>query len=209
VTVGGSAATDGGLGCLDAIGWDLRGVPTVVATDVRTTFVDSAAAFGPQKGADAAQVVALTTRLERLADRFATTARDIRDLPGSGAAGGLAGGLAAVGAELRPGFDLVADVVGLPAAVAAADAVVTAEGRLDATSLDGKVVGGVLSLTGSTPAAVLCGSADAPVAAGLEARRVVVRTLRELARDDAQSYAEAATLLQEAAARVAPRLRRA
>ena len=213
VTVGGSATTDGGLGCLDAIGWDLRGVPTVVATDVRALFVDAAVAFAPQKGADADQVALLTERLWLLADHYAVHAYDIRDLPGGGAAGGLAGGLAAIGAELRPGFDLVADVVGLAPAVEAADAVVTGEGRLDASSLDGKVVGGVLALAGralgsTVPAAVLCGSADAAVAAGLVARGIVVQTTRELARDEAESFSAAAELLREAAARVAPRLRR-
>jgi glycerate kinase len=208
VTVGGSATTDGGLGCLDTLDWDLRGVPTVVATDVRTTFVDAAVAFAPQKGADAAQVVELTERLERLADRYAGQARDIRVLAGSGAAGGLAGGLAAIGAELRPGFDLVAEVAGLGTAIAAADAAVTAEGRLDATSLDGKVVGGVLSMAGSRPTAVLCGTADASVTADLEARGVAVQTLRELARDDAGSFDAAGELMGRAAALVAPRLRR-
>jgi glycerate 2-kinase len=207
VTVGGSATTDGGLGCLDAIGWDLRGVPTVVATDVRTAFVDAAVAFALQKGADASQVAELTDRLARLADTYATRARDIRSLAGSGAAGGLAGGLAAIGAELQPGFDLVADVVGLGPALAGADAVVTGEGRLDATSLDGKVVGGVLSLAGGTPAAVLCGSADESVTADLQARGVAVQTLRELARDDTESFTAAAALLQHAAALVVPRLR--
>ena len=208
VTVGGSATTDGGLGCLDAIGWDLRGVPTVVATDVRAVLVDAAVAFAPQKGADADQVALLTERLSLLADRYAARARDIRDLPGSGAAGGLAGGLAAIGAQLRPGFDLVVDVVGLAPAIEGADAVVTGEGRLDATSLDGKVVGGVLSLAGTLPAAVLCGTADPSVAAGLTARGIAVQTTRELARDDAESFSAAAALLREAATRVAPRLRR-
>ena len=203
VAVGGSATTDGGLGCLDVLGWDLRDVPTVVATDVTTTFVDAAAMFAPQKGADADQVVQLSARLDQLADRLASERRDIRDLPGGGAAGGIAGGLAAIGAELAPGFDLVARMVGLPDAIAPADAVVTAEGRLDATSLAGKVVGGVLRLAGrTTTVVVLAGSADEPTARGLRASGVAVATLRALARDDEESFSAAPRLLRQATAQV-------
>ena len=68
----------------------------------------------------------------------------MRTLSGAGAAGGLAGGLAAIGAELEPGFDVVADAVGLDDALDGVDLVVTGEGKLDATSFAGKVVGGVL-----------------------------------------------------------------
>jgi len=206
VTVGGSATTDGGLGCLDEIGWDLRDVPTVVATDVATRFVDAAAVFGPQKGADAAQVALLATRLRALAARFAAEALDVADLPGSGAAGGIAGGLAAIGAQLQPGFDLVAGMVGLSDAVAAADAVVTGEGRLDPTSLEGKVVGGVLGAAGSAHVVVLAGTAEPVTAQRLRARGVVVLTLRELSGDDAQSYTAAAELLRRAAAIAGDRL---
>src|SRR5262249_22689448 len=68
----------------------------------------------------------------------------VPDLPGSGAAGGLAGGLAAIGAQLVGGFDLVAARLRLDEHLAEADLVVTGEGLLDATSFPGKVVGRVL-----------------------------------------------------------------
>ena len=71
---------------------------------------------------------------------------DVCALPGSGAAGGLAGGLAALGAELVPGLALVAEEVGLARALDGVALVITGEGKLDATSFDGKVVGGVLAL---------------------------------------------------------------
>ena len=71
------------------------------------------------------------------------------DLPGAGAAGGLAGGLAAIGARLVPGFDLVADRLGFQARLAGADLVVTGEGLVDATSCTGKVVGRVLQRAGA------------------------------------------------------------
>ena len=87
----------------------------------------------------------------------------------AGAAGGLAGGLAALGATLVPGFDLVADELGLHDALDDADLVITGEGRLDAQSFDGKVVGGVAALAAErgVPVAVITGVADADVAGRL------------------------------------------
>src|SRR5271166_5060304 len=137
VGCGGSATTDGGAGALQAIGSReaLRGVDLVVACDVRTSFLDAAKLFAPQKGASAEQVAELTTRLERLAERYRTEwGVDVTQLPGSGAAGGLAGGLAALGARIVPGFDYVADLVGLDGQLATADVVMTGEGFLDRQS---------------------------------------------------------------------------
>ncbi len=145
VCVGGSASTDGGLGALEALGWSLRGLDVTVACDVTTTFVAAARDFGPQKGAKPAQVQLLTGRLERLAaDFLQRTGVDICEVEGSGAAGGLAGGLCAIGARLEPGFDVIARIVGLDSALVGADLVMTGEGRVDASSFAGKVVGGVI-----------------------------------------------------------------
>src|SRR5690606_26673660 len=80
---------------------------------------------------------------------------DVADIPGSGAAGGLAGGLAAIGAELVSGFDLVADELGLDERIEGADLVVTGEGFLDEQSFDGKVVGGVAEMAASFGVQVL------------------------------------------------------
>ncbi len=149
IGVGGSATTDGGLGALDAVGSAerLKGAEIIVACDVRTTFVDAASVFGPQKGATRAQVTLLEGRLRALAanyrERFGV---DVESLPRSGAAGGLAGGLAAIGATLVDGFDIVSTRLGLEDAIASADLVVTGEGFIDAESFEGKVVGGVASL---------------------------------------------------------------
>ncbi|MBV9042047.1 MAG: glycerate kinase, partial [Acidimicrobiia bacterium] len=106
VAVGGSATTDGGLGCVTALGpRRLRGVGVTVACDVEITFLEAAEAFAPQKGATPAQVALLRRRLERLAQVYERDyGVDVRTVPGSGAAGGLAGGLAALGASLVPGF---------------------------------------------------------------------------------------------------------
>ncbi len=80
---------------------------------------------------------------------------DVRDLPGSGAAGGLAGGLAAAGAILVPGFELVAESLDLADRIAGADLVVTGEGHLDAESFAGKAVGGVIGLAAAAGVPVL------------------------------------------------------
>ena len=131
VAVGGSATVDGGLGALEALDFDLRGAEVVVACDVTTRFVDAAPVFGPQKGADAAAVAELQHRLTELAERYRTDhGVDVRELPGSGAAGGLAGGLAALGARLVPGAELVADVVGLNEALSGASLVAHGRGAL-------------------------------------------------------------------------------
>lgn len=149
VGVGGSATTDGGLGALRAMHplQRLRGVRIEVACDVRLGFVDAARVFGPQKGASPTQVELLERRLERLVQVYREEhGLDVSELEGAGAAGGLAGGLACAGAELRGGFELVAERLDLDELVEAADLVVTGEGFLDEESFDGKVVGGVVEL---------------------------------------------------------------
>jgi glycerate 2-kinase len=159
VGLGGSATTDGGLGALQAISAPgrLRGVELLVACDVTTRFEDAAVVFGPQKGATAAQIKLLTGRLHALAEQYRERfGLDVGEIPGSGAAGGIAGMLAALGGTLLPGFDLVADELDLHDHIANADLVVTGEGHLDAQSFEGKVVGGV---------AELCAAAGVPVGA--------------------------------------------
>ena len=169
VCVGGSASTDGGFGAVRALlpGHRLRGVELIVACDVRTAFCDAAEVFGPQKGASAAEVKLLRRRLERLADMYAAEhGVDVTELPGAGAAGGLAGGLAALGGQIVEGFDVVAEETRLTERLEGVDLVVTGEGRLDAESFDGKVVGGVADLAERLGVAVVAVvgevAADAP-----------------------------------------------
>ena len=147
IGLGGSATTDGGSGALEAIeeAGGLGPVDLIAACDVTIGFLDAARLFAPQKGATARQVAALTGRLDRLADDYATRFRiNVRDIPGAGAAGGLGGGLVALGGRLEVGYRLVAELVGLGRSLRQADLVITGEGALDATSFAGKVVGGVL-----------------------------------------------------------------
>lgn len=199
VTVGGSAMTDGGAPAVEAIGTLPDGVALTVACDVTTRFEDAAREFGPQKGATPDQVENLTRRLGALrrlyVRRFGV---DVGDIPGAGAAGGLAGGLAALGARLVPGFDLVADAVGLDAAIGRADLVVTGEGLLDATSFAGKVVGSVAehARAAGVPVAAVVGD----VAPGTHAPFPVVSLVETSGRDRALTDTLAA--VREATARL-------
>jgi glycerate kinase len=194
IGVGGSATTDGGFGALRAMYplQRLRGVEIVVACDVRTRFLDAAEVFAPQKGASPAQVELLRRRLERLAQLYEEEyGVDVRTLDRSGAGGGLAGAMAAVGGQLVDGFELVADEVGLFDAISAADVVVTGEGFLDDQSFEGKVVGGVAELAAAAgvPVIAVVGDADGevarpPSANGLEVVSIVRTYGRERAWDD-------------------------
>jgi glycerate kinase len=200
VGVGGSATTDGGLGCLTALEPHARltGVDIVVACDVTTRFVDAAEVFAPQKGATGAQVALLRRRLERLAQVYEEDhGVDVRDIPGSGAAGGLAGGLAAVGATLVPGFDLVADTVGLVEKADGADLLVTGEGFLDEQSFRGKVVGGVVEVGEDVgvPVLIVVGEVFGDFAdAGHTVISLVERFGRERSREDTAACVEEAVL---------------
>jgi glycerate kinase len=165
VGLGGSATTDGGLGAVRAIHAParLRGVEFLIACDVTTPFLEAATVFAPQKGASRTQVKLLTSRLERVAQMYREAYNcDVTTLDGAGAAGGLAGGLVALGGRIVPGFDLIADEVNLYDRIQRADLVITGEGQLDATSYDGKVVGSVIDLCTSLkkPVAGIFGAID-------------------------------------------------
>ncbi len=175
IALGGSASTDGGTGALTALGLDLtdaRGasVPdgggalarlhrvtasgllsppsggVTLLTDVTAPLLGptgAAAVFAPQKGATPAQVAELDASLARFA---ALTDGDPWQ-PGAGAAGGTAFGFAALwGARIRPGAAYIADATGLPPALKRSTLVITGEGRFDAQSRTGKVVGHCIAL---------------------------------------------------------------
>jgi glycerate 2-kinase len=141
---GGGALAD--LAAVDLTG--LRGAPgggVVCLTDVTAPLLGprgAAAVFGPQKGADGAQVARLEAGLARLAEMLGGEP----DAPGAGAAGGTGYGLAAGwGAVLAPGAAELARLAGLDRALAGADLVITGEGRFDETSLTGKTCGTVIA----------------------------------------------------------------
>ena len=123
----------------------------VVATDVDNPLTGphgAAAVYGPQKGARGADITRLDEALRHLgAVIHRDLGIDVREVPGAGAAGGLGAGLLAfLGARLRPGFEVVADAVGLARRLEAADVAVTGEGRFDEQSAAGKAPAGVLAM---------------------------------------------------------------
>ncbi len=109
----------------------------------------ASAVFGPQKGATARQVSLLDAALGRFSEvAAAQLGRNVRDIPGAGAAGGLGAGLVAFcGAALCPGFQVVSKAVRLAEALGGADLVLTGEGRIDAQTAGGKGVSGVAALS--------------------------------------------------------------
>lgn len=139
-----------------APGWsgDRSALRVELLADVEVRLADAARVFGPQKGASPAEVDHLEAALAtwaQVAERDLpcpglAAGERLREVPGTGAAGGLGFGLAAaLHARFRPGAAAVAELVGFPDALAGADLVVTGEGRLDGTSGAGKVVGHVAS----------------------------------------------------------------
>lgn len=145
-----------------APGWegDWTGVTVALLADVRTRLLAAPATFGPQKGAGPHDVARLESALRAWAD---VVERDLgpaglREVAGSGAAGGLGFGLAAaLDAAILPGAAGVADLLGAEGLLRAADLVVTGEGSLDATSVEGKVVGALLERAGGVPVAAVVG----------------------------------------------------
>jgi glycerate kinase len=189
---------------VETLGWSLTGADVTVAYDVETPFLDAARVYGPQKGATAAQVSLLTRRLERLAEEYERrTGVDVTVLPGAGAAGGLAGGLAAIGARLEPGFDVVAQHAGLDAALAGVDLVVTGEGSVDATSFEGKVVGGVIDWAtseGVPGCAVIAGQITGPGREELSVRGAIdAYALVDRVWQTGEAFSRAELLVEEAA----------
>jgi glycerate 2-kinase len=208
IGLGGSASTDGGLGALEALGLrivdgvldrrSLRAAPAggvTLLSDVTAPLLGpfgAAAVFGPQKGADAAQIAALDARLADLIPVFGGNP----DAPGAGAAGGTGYGLAAVwGAAYASGADHLAALTGLDDALASADVLITGEGSFDSQSLGGKVVGQQLAKIHGR-SVVIAGrvTAEAPDLA---------YSLTELAGSSAAAMADTAHWVREAAAHAA------
>ncbi len=219
---GGSATVDGGMGALCALGYrflDAAGRPATRPVDVRSVEpgaalddvtvlhdVDNpllgpegaAAVYGPQKGAR--DVAPLEAGLAQLGEVLATLGRDPRRVKGGGAAGGLAGGLFAAGAELKRGFEVCARAVGLDAAIAEADVVITGEGRVDGQTRFGKTVDGVVARAGGRPTWVFGGEVT-PEAEAWAPANVALIPVVDGPRGLAESIERAPSLLRRAAAR--------
>ncbi|SEE65080.1 glycerate kinase [Pseudomonas migulae] len=167
----------------------------------------ASAIFGPQKGATPAQVEHLDHALGHFAELCTQVLnKDVRDEPGSGAAGGL--GFAAkafLGAQFKAGVEVVAELVGLAEAVKGADLVITGEGRFDAQTLRGKTPFGVARIArqNDVPVVVIAGTLGEGYQAlyehGIDAAFAVVNGPMTLE----QACTEAPRLLSERASDIA------
>jgi len=231
LAIGGSSSSDGGAGVLAALGGrlldaagrpiadgarglealaavDLSGMAppppdgAVVVTDVTSPLLGpagAAAVFAPQKGASPGEVERIERALARLAR--ALPAVDAA-APGTGAAGGAGFGLLAWGARLAPGSAAVADAIGLDAALAGSDLVVTGEGRFDSQSAAGKVPMHVRRAAerAGARALLVAGAIEADARAAGFADAV---SLTELAGGAGPALADPLRWLREAGARLA------
>ncbi|MEV8271679.1 glycerate kinase [Microbacterium sp. NPDC077184] len=231
--IGSSASTDGGTGMLTALGarfLDDRGRPVApgargladiaradltglrplppggatVLSDVTHGLLGPTGAahvFAPQKGAAPDDLPRMDAGLTRLS----TVLGGNPDAPGSGAAGGTGYALRVWGADLVPGAGAVADLIGLPAALAAADLVLTGEGSFDGQSAAGKVPThvGRLATDAATPVALVAGRiADDVTGADLAGFAASV-SLTALAGSAAEAMTDPARWLAEAGATLA------
>jgi glycerate kinase len=198
---------------IDVAGLDprLATVNLVVASDVTNPLTGSmgaAATYGPQKGADAAAVEELDIALARHGEAIEdASGRAVADLPGAGAAGGTAAALLGfTSAVVRPGVDVVAELIGLPALLEAAELVITGEGRADEQTLSGKAAMGVarLARTRNAPVVLLCGGLG-PGASALDASGVfaVVQPVADRPMELPEAMADTERLLANAAERLA------
>lgn len=233
IGIGGSANNDAGIGLLRALGAktqpadalhgieriDLSGLDPrlektklLVASDVDNPLCGphgASSVFGPQKGAQPHDVPKLDAALAQTADAMQRAlGRDLRDVPGAGAAGGAGFALLALGAELRPGVDIIAELCGLAQALEGATLCITGEGSIDAQTLRGKTVFGVARYAAKAhvPVIALGGRIDASAVAALAEVGIVCEPIapQQMPREEAMRNAVA--LIEAAAARVAREL---
>ena len=211
-----------GLHRVDLSGLDARleEAEVVVASDVENPLLGddgASAVYGPQKGATPEVVRELDAALAHFAEvARRDLGRDVRDLPGAGAAGGLGAGLVLfVNARLQPGFDLIAEVVGLRERLAGCDLVITGEGQLDGQSGQGKTTGSLAQMAAALgrPVVVIAGGlADdhaalyqrgVTAAIGVPGRPISFAALRERPAETLQDAAERAARLMAVGLRLA------
>ncbi|HUY42524.1 MAG TPA: glycerate kinase [Acidimicrobiales bacterium] len=168
---GGSVTSDGGRGCYEVL-QSAGGlpVPTRVATDVTTNFL-GARRYASQKNVSDSDLRVVDRRLEDLRARYLQEqGRDVGTLKRGGAAGGIAGALAALGATLIDGFDVVSHELNLVSRVNRASVVVTGEGRFDFGSLEGKATLRVAQLVpGASKLLLVCGQVEPGAAKAFQA----------------------------------------
>jgi glycerate kinase len=210
VAPGGAALVRATILDLAALHPGLATARILVACDVDNPLLGprgAAAVYGPQKGATPEQVVLLDTALSRWADLVAeATGRDRRDEPGAGAAGGVGfGALAILGAELRPGVDLIFALTGFHEQLPAADLVVTGEGSLDEQTLHGKAPVGVATAAraAGVPVVAVAGRVLLDDGALTHAGIDTAYSLTDLSDDPVELFTRPGPLLAQIGARIA------
>ncbi|MBL1229559.1 glycerate kinase [Enterococcus sp. BWB1-3] len=188
VTLGGSGTSDGGLGLLAGLGAEMNfewgSNPLITAKEVNltpalskvknikiSTLVDVdnpycgergfSRVFGPQKGGDMNTLDEFDKKAHDLSVLFKQKSSiDLSILSGAGAAGGLGGALALLGAELVPGFATISQLIGFEKTILDADLVITGEGKIDGQTGGGKVPLGVAQAAKKIglPVIAICGS---------------------------------------------------
>jgi glycerate kinase len=206
---------DGGGGLeriarIDLSGLDprVRDVVFEIAADVDAPLLGpygASATFGPQKGASPAEVARLDAALGTFADAAAAAlGRDVRDEPGTGAAGGLGFALRAFfDARARPGVAVVAELRGLSEALRGAAYCFTGEGAIDAQTAHGKTVAGVAKLAraAGVPTIAFAGRVDAAAEADLASRGILAIPIPDGPQTLETAQSAAAPLLERAASR--------
>ncbi|ORV56991.1 hypothetical protein AWC06_02035 [Mycobacterium fragae] len=218
VGLGGTASTDGGRGMVDELGGlraarrRLAGVELIAASDVEYPLLGpwgAARVFGPQKGADSATVAALEQRLGQWASELdATAGRPVSAESGAGAAGGIGAALLALGGRCQSGAEIIAEHTGLADDIAAADLLITGEGRFDDQSLHGKVVGALAAAARlrQVPVLVLAGQVDLDALALQSAGILAAYAIADYAGSVRLALVDAANQLMGLTTEVAARL---
>ena len=191
--IGGSATNDGGTGILEALDFQLKDssenllnangqnlgaiekiispvLPNIkfeIACDVQNVLYGKNGAsfiYGPQKGANQQQVKILDEGLHHLADiLLRQTGKDVSDIPGTGAAGGIPASLMCFfDTTLKQGIDMIIDASGIYKEMVHADMIITGEGKIDKQSMDGKVIGTIAAIANekNIPVIAFCGRLD-------------------------------------------------
>jgi glycerate kinase len=210
---GGGALADVAKLDLTALHPGLERARIEVASDVDNPLIGprgAAAVYGPQKGADEAQVRDLDAALTRWADVVAdATGADHRDDPGAGAAGGVGfAAVAVLGASLRPGVQLVLDLIGFASQLSGVDLVVTGEGSLDEQTLSGKAPVGVAKAArdAGVPVVAVAGQCTLEEAQWQRAGFDAVYTLLDEADSRDEAFERPGPLLRRIGERIADRL---
>jgi glycerate 2-kinase len=157
---------------------DILDVKIHVACDVENPLLGPNGAvytYSPQKGADDKMCLLLENNMEKISSVVALTFKDVRLLPGAGAAGGLGGGLVAfLKAELLPGIKIVLDTVKFAEKIKNADYIITGEGKIDSQTIFGKTIAGVAEFASKQeiPVLALAGSVDVSFA---ELKKIGIR----------------------------------